>query len=144
MVSSRSDANSGGDAFLSAHALSRFLPAWESDDPAAAKIINLAGYRRRASADMDAWDFYITADAWTEVAAGFNKKALAETLAKNGFLEVPEKGAHRAKMVRVTGIAKGMRLYHSRILETPMADIKAALAARLVAKQLATLAHRQH
>ena len=99
-------------AFLSAHVLSRFLPAWESDDPAAAKIINLAGYRRRASADMDAWDFYITADAWTEVAAGFNKKALAETLAKNGFLEVPEKGAHRAKMVRVPGIAKGMRLYH--------------------------------
>lgn len=99
-------------AFLSAHALSRFLPAWESDDPAAAKIINLAGYRRRASADMDAWDFYITADAWTEVAAGFNKKALAETLAKNDFLEVPEKGAHRAKMVRVPGIAKGMRLYH--------------------------------
>jgi putative DNA primase/helicase len=47
-------------AFLSAHALSRFLPAWESDDPAAAKIVNLAGYRRRASADMDAWDFYIT------------------------------------------------------------------------------------
>jgi putative DNA primase/helicase len=82
-------------AFLSAHALSRFLPAWESDDPAAAKIINLAGYRRRASADMDAWDFYITADAWTEVAAGFNKKALAETLAKNGFLEVPEKRASR-------------------------------------------------
>src|SRR3977135_1762827 len=58
------------------------------------------------------WDFYITADAWTEVAAGFNKKALAETLAKNDFLEVPEKGAHRAKMVRVPGIAKGMRLYH--------------------------------
>jgi putative DNA primase/helicase len=76
--------------FLSAHGLSRFLPAWEPSDfdP---KTPNLAGYRKRVN---DGWDFYITSEAWPEVAAGFNKTALSETLAKHGLL-IPLKDAAR-------------------------------------------------
>jgi len=44
-------------AFLSAHGLSRFLPAWEASD-FEPKIRNLAGYRKRADDEPGVWDFF--------------------------------------------------------------------------------------
>ncbi|MGB8901610.1 MAG: hypothetical protein WCC90_21245, partial [Methylocella sp.] len=93
-------------AFLNAHRLSRFLPAWEIEAakeaaearaadseyppkyPPEQRLINLAGYRKRVGADVsdsaydDDEDFYITDTAWKEVTAGFNRVALARALAK--------------------------------------------------------------
>jgi putative DNA primase/helicase len=97
-------------AFLSAHGLSRFVPAWETSG-LDQKVINLAGFRKRAAEDDDTWDYFITSEAWPEVAAGFNKAALSETLVKRTFLIAPDKGRHRSKMVKVPGIGS-RRLYH--------------------------------
>ena len=88
-------------AFLNAHRLSRFLPAWEIEAakeaaearaadseyppkyPPEQRLINLAGYRKRVGADVsesaydDDEDFYITDTAWPEVTQGFKRIALA-------------------------------------------------------------------
>jgi uncharacterized protein (DUF927 family) len=104
-------------AFLSAHMSSRFLAAWE--DNTTDKITNLAGFRRKnESAEGSSWDFYITAQAWPEVAPGFDPKALAVVLAERGLLLLPEKGPHRAKLLRIPGHGQ-RRVYHvpAKILE---------------------------
>jgi len=90
--------------FLSAHGLSRFLPAWEPANGFEVKPSNLAGFRKRDSEDPDAWDFFITSEAWPEVAAGFNKVALSETLEKRALLIAPENAKARSKMVKVPGM----------------------------------------
>jgi putative DNA primase/helicase len=97
--------------FLSAHMLSRFLPAWEPSE-FEPKILNLAGYRKRADDDPDAWDFFVTSEAWSEVAAGFNKTALAEALARKGYL-VSGTGGKRSKVLKFPGIGD-KRVYHIR------------------------------
>jgi putative DNA primase/helicase len=97
-------------AFLSAHGFSRFLPAWEQAAGADPKIINLAGYRKRSVDDQDGWDYFITTEAWAEIAAGFSKKSLAETLVKRGFL-IPEDERHRSKSERIPEIGR-RRVYH--------------------------------
>jgi len=99
-------------AFISAHGMSRFLAAWDDDRADETRIINLAGYRKKVTVgDGGAWEFYVTAEAWGEVTAGFDPKALASILAERGLLLVPEKGPHRAKLVRVPSHAP-RRLYH--------------------------------
>ncbi len=98
-------------AFLSAHGTSRFLAAWE-DRADETRILNLAGYRRTVSdGDGSAFDFYITADAWGEVCAGFDPRALAAALVERGFLKRPEKGEHLSAKVRVPGHGRP-RIYH--------------------------------
>ncbi len=98
-------------AFLSAHGTSRFLAAWE-DRADETRILNLAGYRRTVSdGDGSAFDFYITADAWGEVCAGFDSRALAAALVERGFLKRPEKGEHLSAKVRVPGHGRP-RVYH--------------------------------
>jgi uncharacterized protein (DUF927 family) len=97
-------------AFLSAHGFSRFLPAWEQAAGADPKIINLAGYRKRSVDEQDGWDYFITTEAWAEIAAGFSKKSLAETLVKRGFL-IPEDERHRSKSERIPEIGR-RRVYH--------------------------------
>jgi putative DNA primase/helicase len=96
-------------AFLSAHGLSRFVPAWETSLDQ--KVINLAGFRKRAGEDGDTWDYFVTSEAWPEVAAGFNKAALSETLAKRAFLVQPEKGGKRSSPIKVPGFGL-RRVYH--------------------------------
>jgi putative DNA primase/helicase len=115
-------------AFLSAHIFSRFLPAWESFE-FEPKIPNLAGYRKCVDGDPDCWDFFITAEAWAEVAAGFNKTALASTLIKQGFFDsegrsAPPKSDENPKMRQPS------RLSHSSFDfwgVTQMRDLKEAL-----------------
>jgi putative DNA primase/helicase len=94
-------------AFLSAHGLSRFLAPWEPSE-FEPKIPNLAGYRKRAD-DCESWDYFITSEAWAEVAAGFNKTALADTLVKRGFL-IPG-SSRRTKVLKFPGIGD-RRIYH--------------------------------
>lgn len=95
--------------FLSAHRLSRFLPAWEAPEYEP-KILNLAGYRKRAE-DGDSWDFYITRGGWAEIAAGFSKPALADALIKRGFLIPREGSGERSKSMSIPGIGSE-RVYH--------------------------------
>ena len=97
--------------FLSAHGSSRFLPAWE-EDANELRFVNLAGFRKQVpGAEGSAWDYYVTTEAWPEVAAGFDAKSLASTLAERGLLLAPDKGPHRAKFMRVPGHGS-RRLYH--------------------------------
>ncbi len=97
--------------FLSAHGSSRFLSAWE-DESSELRIVNLAGFRKQVTgADGSAWDYYVTTEAWPEVAAGFDAKSLASTLAERGLLVAPDKGSHRAKFMRVPAHGS-RRLYH--------------------------------
>lgn len=93
--------------FLSAHGTSRFLAAWE-DGAEDIRIQNLAGFRRSAG---DGVEFYVTPEAWPEIAAGFDGKALAAVLAERGLLLKPETGQHRSKVLRVPGHGR-RRLYH--------------------------------
>ena len=93
--------------FLSAHGTSRFLPAWDEDSETI-RISNLAGFRKNTG---DGVEFYIASEAWPEVAAGFDPRALASVLAERGFLMKPETGAHRSKVIRVPGHGR-RRLYH--------------------------------
>ena len=99
-------------AFLSAHGLSRFLPAWEPSDFDPPKTPNLAGYRKRVgSGDAETWDYFITSEAWPEVAAGFNKSALSETLVKRGFLLPVEGAKARSRVMKIKGLGD-RRVYH--------------------------------
>ncbi len=98
-------------AFLSAHGTSRFLAAWE-DGADVAKVHNLAGYRRSVTdGSGTAFDYFVTADAWAEVCAGFDARALAATLHKRGLLKTTEKGEHLATKVRIPGHGRP-RCYH--------------------------------
>lgn len=100
--------------FLTAHHSSRFQSPWEPPDPNFPRIINLektinlAGYRKRVG--EDGWDYFITPGAWGEIAAGLNKKALAETLIRRGFL-IPTSERDRTASPRIPGIGT-RRVYH--------------------------------
>jgi putative DNA primase/helicase len=79
-------------------------------------VRDVAGFRKR---EGEGWDYFVTTSAWREeVCAGLNLSALAGALAERGFLLVPEKGSHRAKLVTVPGHGR-LRLYHlpARLLE---------------------------
>jgi uncharacterized protein (DUF927 family) len=99
--------------FLSAHGMSRFFDPWDQRPEATKIVSNLAGFRRRVSygEGESAYDFYITTEAWCEVCAGFDPKALADHLAARGFLSMADGGRHRAKSVGVPGHGK-RRVYH--------------------------------
>ena len=103
-------------SFLSAHIASQFLAAWEEKN-ASDRIPNLAGFRKRIEIG-EGWDFYVTAEAWPEVTAGFDARSLAGVLVARGLLIPPESGPHRAKSVRIPGHGQ-RRVYHipARILE---------------------------
>lgn len=98
-------------AFLSAHGTSRFLAAWE-DGADIAKVHNFAGYRRAVSdGEGSAFDYFVTADAWGEVCAGFDPRALAAALVQRGYLKKPEKEIHLSAKIRVPGHGRP-RCYH--------------------------------
>ncbi len=77
-------------AFLSAHGTSRSLAAWEDGDGSA-------------------FASYVTADAWAEVCAGFDARALAATLHKRGLLKTTQMGEHLATKVRIPGHGRPRR-----------------------------------
>ena len=96
--------------FLSAHATSRFHPAWD-DTAQLSRTVDLAGFRRRVGNGPDApHDFFVTTEAWPSVCAGFDPKAVAAALAERGFLH-SDNGPHRAKKMRVPGYDQ-RRVYH--------------------------------
>jgi putative DNA primase/helicase len=97
-------------AFLSAHGTSRFLAAWE-DNADAARIPHLVGFRKKT---IDgSVEYFVTAEAWPEVAAGFDPKSLAKILADRGLLIVPERelGKHNTVSKTIPGVGK-RRVYH--------------------------------
>jgi putative DNA primase/helicase len=107
-------------AFLHAHGMSRFVPAWEGEEQRL-PTRDIAGFRKR---EGDGWDYYVTAPAWSaEVCAGCNAQMLAAVLADRDLLVLPPKGSHRAKAVNVPGHGK-LRLYHlpARLLEAGSDD----------------------
>jgi hypothetical protein len=55
----------------SAKALTRFLAAWD-DNVDAARIPNLAGFRKKVG---DSVEYFVTAEAWSEVAAALTRSA---------------------------------------------------------------------
>jgi uncharacterized protein (DUF927 family) len=96
--------------FLSAHGISRFLPAWE-EGAESGKVINLAGFRRKIeTAEGPCWEYLMTTAAWKDATNGFDRQELAETLIKRGLL-LPDKDGHRAKSIRVPNHGV-QRLYH--------------------------------
>ena len=108
-------------AFVLAHGMSRFVPAWEESGEPRIPPRDLAGFRKQ---EADGWDYYITTSAWRdEVCRGFDTRALASQLAERGMLLVPTSGPHRAKSIKVPGYNK-LRLYHipARFLEADSDD----------------------
>jgi uncharacterized protein (DUF927 family) len=108
-------------AFVLAHGMSRFVPAWEESGEPRIPPRDLAGFRKQ---EADGWDYYITTSAWRdEVCRGFDTRALASQLAERGVLLVPTSGPHRAKSIKVPGYNK-LRLYHipARFLEADRDD----------------------
>jgi uncharacterized protein (DUF927 family) len=103
-------------AFLLAHGMARFVPAWEECPASPIPVRDVAGFRRH---EADGWDYYVTTSAWRDVLCqGLDSKALASILAQRGLLIAPSSGSHRAKAVSVPGHSK-LRLYHlpARFLE---------------------------
>lgn len=103
-------------AFLLAHGLSRFVPAWEPSGDTHAPVRDIAGFRKRAG---EGWDYFVTSSAWrNEICCGFDGKALAGQLAERHLLNVAESGRHRSKSITVPHYGR-LRLYHlpARILE---------------------------
>jgi uncharacterized protein (DUF927 family) len=102
-------------AFIAAHGLSRFLPAWEKGDKDHI-VRDVAGYRKR---EGDAWDYYVTPSAWKdEVCKGLNAGTIASALTARNWMLTPGTGSHRTCVVRVPEQGR-LRLYHlsSRLLE---------------------------
>ncbi len=96
-------------AFLLAHGMARFAPAWEEEESQRPPVRDIAGFRKR---EGEGWDYYVTTEAWrSEVCVGSNAQALAASLAEKGLLLVPAKGPHRSKSLTVPGYGK-IRLYH--------------------------------
>ncbi len=58
-------------AFLLAHGMARFMPAWDDDADGRTPIRDLAGFRQKTG---DGWDFYITTDAWRKILAGLDPR----------------------------------------------------------------------
>jgi uncharacterized protein (DUF927 family) len=103
-------------AFVLAHGMSRFVPAWEETGEPRIPPRDLAGFRKQ---EPDGWDYYITTSAWRdEVCRGLDSRAVASQLAERGMLLVPTSGPHRAKSIKVPGYNR-LRLYHipARFLE---------------------------
>ena len=96
-------------AFLLAHGMARFAPAWEEEGSQRPPVRDIAGFRKR---EGEGWDYYVTTEAWrSEVCVGSNAQALSASLAEKGLLLVPAKGPHRSKSLTVPGYGK-IRLYH--------------------------------
>ena len=102
-------------AFVAAHGMSRFVPAWEQRT--ADQIVrDVAGYRKR---EGEGWDYYVTPSAWKdEVCKGLNAATIAAALVGRQLLVAPEKGRHRTCVVRVPEHGR-QRLYHvsSKLIE---------------------------
>jgi uncharacterized protein (DUF927 family) len=102
-------------AFVAAHGMSRFVPAWEQRT--ADQIVrDVAGYRKR---EGEGWDYYVTPSAWKdEVCKGFNAPTIAAALVGRQLLVAPDKGRHRTCLVRVPEYGR-QRLYHlsSKLIE---------------------------
>jgi putative DNA primase/helicase len=102
-------------AFVAAHGMSRFVPAWE-ERRTEQMVRDVAGYRKR---EGDDWDYYVTASAWKdEVCKGFNGPTIAAALVSRKLMVAPETGRHRTCLVRVPEHGR-QRLYHlsSKLLE---------------------------
>jgi putative DNA primase/helicase len=97
-------------AFLLAHGMSRFVPAWENPLNAAVPTHEIAGYRKQ---EGEGWDYYVTTTAWREeLCAGFNSQSIAAALAERGMLLVQD-DRHRAKAIKIPRSNK-VRAYHLR------------------------------
>jgi putative DNA primase/helicase len=102
-------------AFIAAHGMSRFVPAWEGREVQQV-VRDIAGYRKR---EGEAWDYYVTPSAWKdEVCKGFAASTIAAALIARNLMLVSETGPHRARLVRVPEQGR-LRLYHlpSKLLE---------------------------
>lgn len=108
-------------AFVLAHGMSRFVPAWEETGEPRIPPRDLAGFRKQ---EADGWDYYITTSAWRdEVCRGLDSRAVASQLAEREMLLIPNSGPHRAKSIKVPGYNR-LRLYHipARFLEADRDD----------------------
>jgi uncharacterized protein (DUF927 family) len=102
-------------AFVAAHGLSRFVPAWENQSSGHI-VRDVAGYRKR---EGGAWDYYVTPSAWKdELCKGFNARTIARALIDRQLMMAPETGSHISGVVRVPEQGS-LRLYHlsCRLLE---------------------------
>lgn len=97
-------------AFLQAHGMARFIPAWEESEPSHFPPRDVAGFRKR---EGDGWDFYVSPSAWEEICVGFDRRALAAVLTERGLLVVPPRDRHRSRSILVPGHGR-RRLYHLR------------------------------
>lgn len=123
-------------AFLEAHGMSRFEPAWdiarqvdeaEAEEarqaeaeargeryfpkvrrPADVRIVNRVGFRRLD--DTGRWEFYAMPEGFREMCRGFDTKALAAELVKAGMLR-PASDGRSQRPVKVPGHGV-MKLYH--------------------------------
>lgn len=98
-------------AFLEAHGMSRFEPAWETDaagQPLESRTINRVGFRRKDA--LDQWEFYAMAEGFKEMTKGFNSKELAAELVKAGML-APASNGKSSKPVKVPNVGP-LKLYH--------------------------------
>jgi putative DNA primase/helicase len=95
-------------AFVAAHGISRFVPAW--DERGTGQIMrDVAGYRKR---EGEGWDYYVTASAWkNEICKGFNGRTIAAALVARQLMVPPEAGRHLTCLVRVPEYGR-QRLYH--------------------------------
>ena len=96
-------------AFLVAHGMSRFVPAWAESEDGAVATSEIAGFRKQ---EGDEWDYYVTTGAWRQICVGFNPQLISAVLAERGMLVVPD-ARHRAKSIKVPRHNK-LRLYHLR------------------------------
>lgn len=93
--------------FIETHGASRFERIDDHDAASDERIVNRAGFRRKASGT---WEYLILPDAWrTQVCAGLDAKRAARSLAAAGYLKPDSKGKH-SRTVRVAGYG-AMRLY---------------------------------
>lgn len=87
-------------AFLEKHGQSRF-DEWGKED---SRIINRAGTRKRCETvgHADAWDYFITPEAWKEACQGFSAATVARACVDAGILEADAQGK-TAQSIRIPG-----------------------------------------
>jgi putative DNA primase/helicase len=101
--------------FIEAHGASRFQPMGRLVDGAddgvhPDKIINRAGFRRRAETG-DGFEHLILPETWrAEVCAGLDAAAVARTLIERGFM-APGEAGKAARKVRLPGFEGAVRAY---------------------------------